>query len=98
MLMLRFRKQWLLAPIALLVLALPAFSQDEGDRPRPVQTPNPNTPPPLSPKNVEKRPAKAIDYRHKGKKVELDLVGTSLMPDARGRAQVEPHTGRMKID
>jgi len=91
----------LLVPVALLALALPAFSQtsqsdDESDRS--LQIANPNDTPPLYRVNVVERTAKAVDYRHKGHKVELDLVGTSLMPDAHGHAKVEPHTGRMKID
>jgi outer membrane protein OmpA-like peptidoglycan-associated protein len=93
--MLKLRK---LAPIALLALALPVFAQDQQESDRSLQIANQNETPPLYRVNVVERTAKAIDYLHKGKKVEVNLVGTSLQPDARGRAKVEPHTGRMKID
>lgn len=79
-----------------LCLRLPVIAQqDSGETP---QIANPNDTPPLYRVNVVERTTKAIDYRHKGDSVKLDLVGTSLMPEARGEAKVEPHTGRMKID
>src|SRR4051794_8632897 len=79
-----------------LCLGLPVIAQqDSGETP---QIANPNDTPPLYRVNVVERTTKAIDYRHKGDSVKLDLVGTSLMPEARGEAKVEPHTGRIKID
>jgi outer membrane protein OmpA-like peptidoglycan-associated protein len=87
-------------PALLLAFAWPLLAQNnpaEGqDQSIPIA--NQGQTPPVYRVTVVERTAQAIDYLHKGKKLNVDLVGTSLMPDARGRATVEPHTGRMKID
>lgn len=80
-----------LLPLLLFALAIPVVAQDE-----PIA--NPNDTPPVYRVTVVERSTVAVDYRHKGGKVNLNLVGTSLMPESRGRVEVEPHTGRMKID
>jgi outer membrane protein OmpA-like peptidoglycan-associated protein len=77
-----------------LALVLPAFAQDDRDR---EQIANPNDVPPVYRVNVVERTTQAVDYRHKGHTVDLDLVGTSLMPEAHGNVSVEPHTGRVNI-
>ena len=84
-------KNRLLLCLLLLAIAMPALAQDE-----PIA--NPNDVPPVYRVNVVERSTMAVDYRHKGDKVEMNLVGTSLMPEAHARAKVEPHTGRVKID
>ncbi len=90
----------LLVPVALLALTLPVIAQDNppDNRDQNYQIANQNQIPPVYRVNVVERTTRAIDYRHKGKKQDVELIGTSLMPDARGKATVEPHTGRMKID
>ncbi len=87
-------------PLLSLALAVPALAQDtpQDDSARQYLIANENQTPPVYRVNVVERTTKAIDYRHKGHKEDVDLIGTSLMPDARGKATVAPHTGRMKID
>jgi outer membrane protein OmpA-like peptidoglycan-associated protein len=48
--------------------------------------------------NVVSRTTKAVNYRHHSGKTTLDLRGTELMPQAKGRVSVESRTGRMEID
>jgi outer membrane protein OmpA-like peptidoglycan-associated protein len=84
-------KRMLVIALAL-ALSAPVLAQDQT-----VQIANPNDTPPLYRVTVVERTTKAIDFR-KGHDEKLDLIGTSLMPEARGNAKVEPHTGRVKID
>ncbi len=89
----------LFLPLLALALALPVCAQDQDNVDRDQQIANPNAADiPVYRVNVVERTTKAIDYRHKGHTLHFDLVGTSLMPDARGKTSVAPHTGRMKID
>src|SRR5215468_11219086 len=46
---------------------------------------------------VVARTTKAVNYRHHSGKTKLDMRGTDLMPEAKGRATVESRTGRMEI-
>jgi outer membrane protein OmpA-like peptidoglycan-associated protein len=87
-------------PALLLAFVWPVLAQNDpaAGQDQSIPIANEGQTPPVYRVNVVERTAQAIDYLHKGKKLNVDLVGTSLMPDARGRATVEPHTGRMKID
>ncbi|HXZ31388.1 MAG TPA: hypothetical protein VEH30_03845 [Terriglobales bacterium] len=46
---------------------------------------------------VVSRTTKAVNYRHRGGSTTVDLKGTSLMPDATGRAKVDGKEGRLAI-
>src|SRR6266568_7820242 len=47
---------------------------------------------------VVARTTKAVNYRHRGGSTTVDLKGTSLMPEASGRAKVNGKEGRLEID
>lgn len=47
--------------------------------------------------NVVERSLDAVNYQHKNGSTKVDLVGTSLMPEARGDARVNSHSGRLSI-
>ena len=47
--------------------------------------------------NVVERSLEAVNYQHKNGSTKVDLVGTSLMPEARGEARVNGHSGRLSI-
>jgi outer membrane protein OmpA-like peptidoglycan-associated protein len=48
--------------------------------------------------NVVSRTTKAVNYRHRGGSTTLDFKGTSLMPQATGRAKVDSKEGRLEIN
>lgn len=48
--------------------------------------------------NVVSRTTKAVNYRHRGGSTTVDLKGTSLMPQATGRAKVDSKAGRLEIN
>jgi len=48
--------------------------------------------------HVVGRTTKAVNYRHRGGSTTVDLKGTSLMPEASGRAKVNGKEGRLEID
>jgi outer membrane protein OmpA-like peptidoglycan-associated protein len=48
--------------------------------------------------NVVSRTTKAVNYRHRGGSTKLDFKGTSLMPQATGKAKVDSKEGRLEID
>ena len=48
--------------------------------------------------NVVGRTTKAVNYRHRGGSTTVDLKGTSLMPEASGRAKVNGKEGRLEVD
>lgn len=48
--------------------------------------------------NVIQRSTEAVDYRDRGGTTQVDFKGTSLMPEADGKAKVTGHTGRLAID
>jgi outer membrane protein OmpA-like peptidoglycan-associated protein len=52
---------------------------------------------PLYRVNVVARSLDAVNYQHKNGSTKVDLVGTSLMPEARGEARVNGHSGRLSI-
>jgi outer membrane protein OmpA-like peptidoglycan-associated protein len=47
--------------------------------------------------NVVARTLDAVNYQHKSGSTKVDLLGTSLMPEARGSAKVNSHSGRLSI-
>src|SRR5437660_8766896 len=46
--------------------------------------------------NVVSRTTKAVNYRHRGGSTTVDLKGTSLMPQAGGKAKVDSNRGGWK--
>jgi outer membrane protein OmpA-like peptidoglycan-associated protein len=48
--------------------------------------------------NVISRTTKAVNYRHRGGSTTVDFKGTSLMPQASGRAKVDSKEGRLQIN
>lgn len=59
-------------------------------------TPDPNNPDQNSVSNAVMHSTKAVDYRQ-GSKSEIDLMGTSLMPDVSGKAEVQTKSGATQI-
>ncbi len=47
---------------------------------------------------VVSRTTRAVNYRHRGGSTMVDFQGTSLMPDARGKAKVDSKAGRLVIN
>lgn len=47
---------------------------------------------------VVSRTTKAVNYRHRGGSTTVDLKGTTLMPQAHGKAKVDSKAGRLEID
>ena len=48
--------------------------------------------------NVVSRTTKAVNYRHRGGSTTVDIKGTSLMPEAKGKAKVDSKAGRLQIN
>ena len=48
--------------------------------------------------NVVSRTTKAVNYRHRGGSTTVDMKGTDLMPDIKGRARVDSKAGRLQIN
>jgi outer membrane protein OmpA-like peptidoglycan-associated protein len=48
--------------------------------------------------NVVSRTTKAVNYRHRGGSTIVDIRGTDLMPEARGKAKVDSKAGRLQIN
>ncbi|HEX4485544.1 MAG TPA: OmpA family protein [Terriglobales bacterium] len=75
-------------------VAFAAYAQD-------TTTP-PNTEPmdetPVFRVHVVGRSTKAVNYRHRGGSTTVDLKGTSLMPEATGRAKVNGKEGRLEVN
>jgi outer membrane protein OmpA-like peptidoglycan-associated protein len=47
---------------------------------------------------VIQRSIQAVNYRHRSGSTEVDLRGTELMPEARGKAKVNSKQGRLEVD
>jgi outer membrane protein OmpA-like peptidoglycan-associated protein len=47
---------------------------------------------------VVQRSIQAVNYRHRSGSTEVDLRGTELMPEARGKAKVNSKQGRLEVD
>ena len=48
--------------------------------------------------SVISRTTQAVNYRHRGGSTTVDFKGTSLMPEARGKAKVDSKAGRLEIN
>lgn len=48
--------------------------------------------------SVVSRTTKAVNYRHRGGSTTVDFKGTSLMPEAGGKAKVDSKAGRLEIN
>jgi outer membrane protein OmpA-like peptidoglycan-associated protein len=80
------------APICVLLLTFAALAQQENPPVEPMdQTPTFRV-------NVVSRTTKAVNYRHRGGSTTVDIKGTDLMPDAKGKAKVDSKAGRLQIN
>ena len=80
------------ALLALLLMTLCAVAQQDNSPVEPMdQTP-------VFRVNVVSRTTKAVNYRHRGGSTTVDLKGTSLMPEAGGKAKVDSKAGRLEIN
>jgi outer membrane protein OmpA-like peptidoglycan-associated protein len=80
------------AIFAVTLLAGAALAQDTPPQTEPMdQTP-------VFRVHVVGRSTKAVNYRHRGGSTTVDLKGTSLMPEATGRAKVNGKEGRLEVD
>jgi outer membrane protein OmpA-like peptidoglycan-associated protein len=77
------------------LLAGPAFAQVAIPPAQPSDT---TTPAPLFRVTVVGRTTAAINYRPRSGKTKVDLVGTPLLPEARGEAEVSGEKGYIEID
>ena len=76
-------------------VATPAFAQDAKP---PAQPSDINAPAPLFHVTVVGRTTAAINYRPRSGETKVDLVGTALLPEARGYAEVSGEKGYIEID
>src|SRR5579862_5283288 len=53
---------------------------------------------PLFRVTVVSRTTKAVNYRHRGGSTTVDIRGTSLMPEIKGKAKVDSKAGRLQIN
>jgi outer membrane protein OmpA-like peptidoglycan-associated protein len=78
------------------LLAVPAFAQVTTTTT--TTTTEVNAPTPLFRVTVVGRTTAAINYRPRSGKTKVDLVGTPLLPEARGWAEVSGEKGYIEID
>jgi outer membrane protein OmpA-like peptidoglycan-associated protein len=78
------------------LIAGPAFAQDAIPSAQPSD--ENNTPTPLFRVTVVGRTTAAINYRPRSGHTRVDLVGTALLPEARGYAEVSGEDGYIEID
>jgi len=84
-------KRYLVALSASLLIAAAVWAQENSTPVEPMdQTP-------VFRVKVISRTTKAVNYRHRGGSTMVDFKGTSLMPEAGGRAKVEGKEGRLAI-
>jgi outer membrane protein OmpA-like peptidoglycan-associated protein len=81
----------ILAPTCVTLLAALALAQEA----TPVE---PMDQTPVFRVKVIARTTKAVNYRHRGGSTMVDFKGTSLLPEAGGKAKVEGKEGRLQID
>jgi len=81
-----------LASICVLLMAGFAAAQQENPPVEPMEQT------PVFRVNVVSRTTKAVNYRHRGGSTTVDIKGTDLMPDAKGRAKVDSKAGRLQIN
>ena len=79
---------------AICVLLWAAFAVAQQENP-PVQ---PMDQTPVFRVNVVSRTTKAVNYRHRGGSTTVDIKGTDLMPEVKGRAKVDSKAGRLTIN
>ena len=77
------------------LFAAPAFAQVAIP---PAQPSDDNAPAPLFRVTVVGRTTAAINYRPRSGETKVDLVGTALLPEARGNAEVSGEKGYIEID
>ena len=76
----------------LLIAVFAAAQQDSNNAVEPMdQTP-------VFRVSVVSRTTKAVNYRHRGGSTMVDFKGTSLMPQAGGKAKVDSKAGRLEIN
>jgi len=89
------------ALIAFFVLLLASFcrAQDTSAPAQPQESTaiQPMDQTPVFRVKVVSRTTKAVNYRHRGGSTTVDFKGTSLMPEANGRAKVDGKEGRLAI-
>ena len=78
------------------LFAAPAFAQVA--RPSAQPSEDLNAPAPLFRVTVVGRTTAAINYRPRSGETKVDLVGTALLPEARGYAEVSGEKGYIEID
>ena len=76
------------------VVLLAGFVAAQQDNP-PVQ---PMDQTPVFRVNVVSRTTKAVNYRHRGGSTTVDMAGTDLMPEIKGKAKVDSKAGRLQIN
>jgi outer membrane protein OmpA-like peptidoglycan-associated protein len=76
------------------VVLLAGFAAAQQDNP-PVQ---PMDQTPVFRVNVVSRTTKAVNYRHRGGSTTVDIKGTDLMPEIKGKAKVDSKAGRLQIN
>jgi outer membrane protein OmpA-like peptidoglycan-associated protein len=79
---------------AICVLLWAAFAIGQQENP-PVQ---PMDQTPVFRVNVVSRTTKAVNYRHRGGSTTVDIKGTDLMPEVKGRAKVDSKAGRLTVN
>lgn len=84
-------KKYFIALCTTLLIAAVTWAQDNT---MPVE---PMAQTPVFRVKVVSRTTKAVNYRHRGGSTTVDFKGTSLMPDAGGRAKVDGKEGRLAI-
>jgi outer membrane protein OmpA-like peptidoglycan-associated protein len=77
------------------LFAAPAFAQVASP---PAQPSDVNAPAPLFRVTVVGRTTAAINYRPRSGETKVDLVGTALLPEARGYAEVSGEKGYIEVD
>jgi len=77
-----------------LMLLLVTFAAAQQENP-PVE---PMDQTPIFRVNVVSRTTKAVNYRHRGGSTTVDMKGTDLMPEVKGRAKVDSKAGRLQIN
>ena len=77
-----------------IVLSLSAFGQDNSPTTRAVEPMNHT---PTFRVVVTTRTAPAVNYKHRSGATKIDFTGTSLMPSAEGRAEVNSKRGAIEI-
>jgi hypothetical protein len=79
-------------PICVLLLAAFVAAQQQNPPVEPMEQT------PVFRVNVVSRTTKAVNYRHRGGSTTVDIKGTELMPEAKGRAKVDSKAGRLQVN